>query len=139
MKLIVAGQDRTAELGAALRAVAVARPAGLKPAVLPESISALRLRDAANEAEYLDELVRLLRYRDNVDTLPFDIPRSPGPLGAVLVRCKAALWNLLRYQHDRITFRQNLVSHLHSSALEFQQREIQELRRRLAALKSKPR
>ncbi|MCX6997559.1 MAG: hypothetical protein NTV49_10845 [Kiritimatiellaeota bacterium] len=141
MKIVIAGQDRTADLGAALRAAAAGRPAGPKPAVLPESISALRLRESASEADYLAELLRLLRYRDNVDTLPFDIPRRPGPAGAVAAQIKAVLWKVLRYQHNRVTGRQNMINHLYTSALEFEHRqrdaELRELRQRLAALEQK--
>ena len=141
MKLIVAGQDRTADLGAAVRADAARRPMGPKPGTLPESISALRLRQSASEADYLAELLRLLRYRDNVDTLPLDIPRRPGLAGALAAKIKAVLWKVLRYQHNRITGRQNMINNLYTSALEFEhrarQREIQELRRRLEALEQK--
>lgn len=141
MKLIVNGQDHTADLGAQLAAAARQRPAGPKPAHLPEAISALHLRSATSEAEYFDDLLRLLRYRDNVDTLPFEIPRKRGWRGALMTPFKKVLWKLLRYQHDRITDRQNLINHLYSSALEFQQRqhaqEIRDLQRRLAELEQR--
>ena len=142
MKIIVAGQTRTADLGAAVRADAARRPVGPKPGTLPESISALRLRQMASEADYLAELLRLLRYRDNVDTLPFDIPRKTGLAGGAMARFRAVLWKLLRYQHDRISGRQNMINNLYSSALEFEhqqhQRELCELRDRLARLEARP-
>ena len=137
MKLVIAGQDCSADLGATLTTAARARPIGTKPAQIPETLSALRLHDVTNESDYLAELLRLLRYRDNVDTLPFDIPRKPGLAGSLAARFKARLWKLLRYQHDRVTFRQNLINNLYSSTLEFQQREIHKLRQQVAALEQK--
>ena len=87
------------------------------------------------------ELLRLLRYRDNVDTLPFEIPRKRGWVGALTAQLKRALWKVLRYQHDRVTSRQNLINHLYTNALECEHRqraqEIRELQRRLAALEQK--
>jgi hypothetical protein len=141
MKLIINGHDRTDDLGATLVAAARQRPAGPKPAQLSEAISALHLRSATSEAAYLADLLRLLRYRDNVDTFDFDIPRKRGWRSALMTRFKSVLWTLLRYQHDRITGRQNLINHLYTSALECEQRqraqEISELRRRLAEVEQK--
>ena len=141
MKLILNGQDRSADLGAALAAAARQRPAGQKPYAIAEAINALRLQGTANEAGYADELLRLLRYRDNVDTLPFDVPHKRSRMGALTAKFKGMLWKLLRYQHDRITGRQNLINHLYSSALECEHRqraqEIRDLQRRLAALEQK--
>jgi len=65
----------------------------------------------------------LLRYRDAFDTYDFDIPRKPGPVGSVMARVKKALWKLLRYQHDRIAFRQNLINSLFTNAVEFEMAE----------------
>jgi hypothetical protein len=142
MKLVVNGQDRAADLGAELAAAARQRPAGPKPGQIPEAISALHLRSAASEADYFADFLRLLRYRDNVDTLPFEIPHKPGWAGRLTAKFKAVLWRLLRYQHDRITDRQNLINHLYSSALEFQQRqhaqEIRDLQSRISDLEQRP-
>ena len=114
---------------------------GRKPTVIPPEISALRLSGVASEAEYLEHLLRLMRYRDGVDTRPFRIPRRPGFLGAVVARFKIMLWSLLRYQHDRLTFRQNLINSTLTSALEFehqlQEREVAGLKRRLAEVEAR--
>ena len=141
MKLIVAGHDRTQDLGPALRQQAAMMARGddrHQPARIAANISALALRGAASDAGYLDELIRLLRYRDGVDTLPFHIPGRPGLCGRLLVRVKQGLWKLLRYQHDRIAFRQNLINTLLASALEFElaqrQKEMAGLKRRVAEL-----
>ncbi|MBI2440359.1 MAG: hypothetical protein HYV35_03200, partial [Lentisphaerae bacterium] len=137
MKIIVAGQDRTGELLPELRerSAAFARAAEhRKPKLLPSDISARALAEAKSEAAYLNELIRLLRLREGVDTLPFSIPSRPGLRGWVMVQVKRALWRLLRYQHDRIAFRQNLINTMLTSALEFEvrqrQKEVAELQRR---------
>lgn len=141
MKISIAGQDRTTDLGQVLHQQAGAmarRPAGRKLSPLPPEISALALAQAQSDAEYLDRLMCLIRYRDAIDTLDFDIPRKPGLPGLILTRLKAFLWKLLRYQHDRVAFRQNLINTQLTSALEFEfaqrRKETADLRRRVAEL-----
>lgn len=141
MKIIVAGQDRTQELGQALRQQVEGMRRGdirRQPAQVSTAISALSLRQAASESDYLDELVRLMRYREGVDTLDFYIPVRPGLGGRLLGRVKQALWKLLRYQHDRITYRQNLINSLLAGALEFEsaarRKNEAELNKRIAEL-----
>jgi len=141
MKLNVAGQDRTQTLGPALRQQAEIMARGddhHQPARIAADISALALARAKSDADYLAHLIRLIRHRDAVDTLAFDIPRKPGLAGRCMQRLKALLWKLLRYQHDRITFRQNLINTQLTSALEFEvaqrQKEMADLKRRVAKL-----
>ncbi len=144
MKISVAGRDRTQDLGPDLRRQAENMARGdtsRQPAKLPDSISALALRKATSDADYLNELIRLLRWRDGVDTLPFHIPCRPGLCGRLAVRIKEVFWKLLRYQHDRIAFRQNLINTQLTSALEFEivqrQKEADELKQRVAELEKK--
>jgi len=142
MKITVANQDRTADLGAALQASARARrQSGPQPIILPPEISALALRDAASDADYLAILIRLMRRREDSDTRDFDVPRRAGRAGALLAAVKKALWKLLRYQHDRMAFQQNLFNELTVSALEYEaarrQQEHEELIRRVAELEAR--
>lgn len=141
MKLSIAGHDRTQDLGPELRQQAAIMARGddrHQPARIAAHISALALARAQSDTEYLDHLIRLIRYRDAVDTLDFDIPRKPGLAGLCMTRLKAFLWKLLRYQHDRIAFRQNLINTQLTSALEFEftqrQKETDDLKRRVAEL-----
>jgi hypothetical protein len=138
MKIIIAGQDCTKELGGEIRQ----RSAELKkltgraaPPKVSREIGARALHKAVSDADYLNHFVRLLRYRDAFDTYDFDIPRQPGVVGAMLARVKKVLWKLLRYQHDRIAFRQNLINGLFTNAIEFEMAERKrtddELNRRL--------
>jgi hypothetical protein len=138
MTILVAGQDRTRELEPRLTAAMTRRESEAKPRFLSPEISALTLREAGSDAEYLSRLLNLIRYRDAVDTLAFEIPRKPGILWGAVARVRAFLWRALRYQHDRIAFRQNLINGLFTSALEFEilQREsdLRDLRARLEVL-----
>ncbi len=138
MKLFVNNRDRTEELkeriAAGLRSHDKSRP----PCLVPAELNALELRKANSQTEYLATLTRLIRYRDNVGTTSFDIPHRGGLRGRCSVWIKQRLWNLLRYQHDRITFRQNLINSLYTSALEYEweerRAEIARLESRIAAL-----
>ncbi len=144
MKLVVAGSDCTEKLGPALRREAADMARGGRrrtPPRIAPAIGALALREARTEAAFLGEWRRLLRYRDGVDTLAFEIPRRPSPAGWLLAGFKRLLWTLLRYQHDRIVFRQNLINHALVSSLEFEAEArdaaLEALARRVADLERK--
>ena len=139
MKLSIAGQDRTRDLGRELHRQAEVMQHGAanhkpKPSLVAPDIMPL----AQSEAEYLDQLIGLIRCRNAVDTLDFAIPRKSGVVGLCMARLKAFLWKLLRYQHDRIAFQQNLINIQLTSALEFEltqrQKETADLKRRVAEL-----
>ncbi|NLB60766.1 MAG: hypothetical protein GX806_06875 [Lentisphaerae bacterium] len=141
MKIFVANQNRTADLGAVIRQAVQTRQRGAQvPLLDPPALSALALARARSEAEYLKELLRLMPYRSAVNTLDFDIPRQPGVWGWIMSRLKAFFWKLLRYQHDRILFRQNLINETGVSALEYEsalrQKNIAELDQRLRRLEA---
>ena len=144
MKIIIANQDRTAELRPELEALSQAcqaLPTNRKPATLPPKSCALALAGAQNETEFLDQYLRIMRQHDGVDARPFYIPRRVGFLGLLLSRFRAFLWKFQRYQFDRITFRQNLVNSLFTDTFEFQREEYRRecaiLRKRLAALEAR--
>lgn len=126
MNIIVAGENRTHDLGAEIQKAAalLKKKTGRSapPQISPE-IGALVLHKAGCDGDYLDNFIRLLRYRDAYDTYDFDIPRRPGLVGAIMARIKKILWKLTRYQHDRIAFRQNLINGLFTSAIEFESDE----------------
>ncbi len=126
MKIMIAGQDCTKELGGEIqeRAAALKKLTGrAAPPQVSTEIGALALHKASSDADYLNHFARLLRYRDAFDTYDFDIPRRPGLAGAIMAKIKKMLWKLLRYQHDRIAFRQNLINGLFTSAVEFEMAE----------------
>ncbi len=141
MTITIAGHDRP-DLADQVRRRAdeLARGARI-PDIVSKEIGAPALAQSDSDAGYQENFIRLLRYRDAVDTLDFEIPRRPGAWGLCIRKLKQVLWKLLRYQHDRITFRQNMINGLFTRALEdeliLRRRETAELRARLAALESR--
>ena len=134
MKILVANNDRTPELQPRLLEQSKRCEADPRCAFLPWTLNALSLRDAKDGAAYYRRFLELIRYKNHVDTLVFEIPRRAGFAGALMARFKRFLWKLLRYQHDRMAFRQNLINSQLTSALEFQQAEIKKLEDRLSHL-----
>lgn len=104
-------------------------------------IGALSLRAATSEADFTNRLIQLMRYRDNVDSNPFLMPRSPGTAGAMMARLRMAVWRQLRFLVDRIAFRQNHVNTMLTRALQFEHeqrlRETEALQKRVADLEAR--
>jgi hypothetical protein len=103
------------------------------PEFTDERHSALLLRRAENEGDYLDKLVWLLWAKSGVATRSFYVPRRPGPAGAAAAWIKRLLWRALAYQHDRVAFKQNTVNAQLSAAVEFLLAEQREAVRNLQA------
>jgi hypothetical protein len=141
MRILVAGKDRTPELAPALSAEAAEREKDPRCLFLDWRVNALSLRDCKNERDFAARFLDLTRYKFHVDTRVFDIPRKPGFTGRVMAVFKAFLWKLLRYQHDRVAFRQNLINSNLTSALEFDRdvalKEIARLAARVAELEKR--
>lgn len=139
MKILVTGDDKTAELGAEIKSAANdLRRNGPFPNPVSPDIGALCLSQTRSEKEYMREFIRLMRYRDAFDARDFDIPRRPGFAGWPAAILKKLLWKLLRYQYSRIAFKQNLINKMFTNALEcesaLRERESNELRRRIEKL-----
>lgn len=120
MKIWINDENHTERIRPLIREGMQHRADHAPPVEVPGDVNALTLRDASSESEYLETFLRLMRYRDNVDTMPFEIPHRGGWRGRLTAWIKRHLWRLLRYQHDRITFRQNLINSLYTHALEYQ-------------------
>lgn len=131
MKIVIANQDRTAEWEPLLQSGADRLVATHALEALPPELSALSLREARSESEFLDRWITLARRKSHVDTLEFDLPRRAGVVGALLQRVRLLLWKVLRYQHNRVVSRQNLVNSHLVAAVEFQADEIRRLQARL--------
>jgi hypothetical protein len=141
MFISVANRDRTADLGPSIRAAAQAmgrRAHAPKP--LEDIFTALSLREAKSDAEYLDRLVHLLWHKTGVATVGYYVPRRPGPLGWFTAQARALFWKLLRYQHDRVAYQQNMINTQFTVALEFMhdqfRQELATLRQRVAELEA---
>lgn len=118
MHLEIAGQDRTADIGADLTRRATRHQGPLSRWATADS--ALCLQASRDADEYMAHYCRLLRLRYAISTEPFPIPGKAGATGHLLRRIKGFLWKALRYQHDRMAFQQNAVNEQVISALEFQ-------------------
>ena len=138
MKISVAGEDRTIDLGPAVAAEAARLRANDGIGTLAPEHTALRLKRSRDLDDYVYHFIELLRMRHGVRTSDYHIPRGPGLRGAVAVAVKTFLWKLLRYQHDRLTLQQNLINELEINAAEFQRdrlnQELADLKRRVADL-----
>ena len=138
MKISVAGEDRTIDLGPAVAAEAARLRANGGIGTLAPEHTALRLKRSRDLDDYVYHFIELLRMRHGVRTSDYHIPRGPGLRGAVAVAVKTFLWKLLRYQHDRLTLQQNLINELEINAVEFQRdrlnQELADLKRRVADL-----
>jgi hypothetical protein len=137
VKIIISGKDRTAELEPAIREQADRSRRHPEAVELPDHLSAMSLWGARDEDEFTSRYVRLSRVKQHTDTLRFHIPRKPGPGGAIMGLVRAFFWKLLRYQHDRMAFRQNIINTQFATALELQQDETESLRARLVALEKR--
>ena len=136
MRILVAGIDRTENLGREVERAAMTRPVpSALRSVLTEH-SALSLGQCASTSEYQERLLRLLRLHQGISADLFDIPRRPGWKGACSSWLKKILWKILRYQHERMAHQQSVVNELLVSALEFERdqhkRDLRELEQRLA-------
>ncbi len=142
MRLKVANRDRTGDLARSIaEAARVREQRGPAPRFLSPQHSALSLRDATNQGEFLDRFIRLVHIRHGVDTAPFRILRKPGFVRSLRTWFETKLWNWLRYQHDRVVNQQNMINDLIIAGLELEndrfRREIDELKQRLARLEKK--
>jgi hypothetical protein len=134
MKIIVAGQDRSAGLGGELEtALASRNDQGLGRRFADEG-DVKALGAAADTADYLDRHLKLLRSRNCVDLNAFSFPRGRGPGGRLAHLLRRFLWKLLRYQHDWTVFQQNAVNVQVAAGMEF---EAEERRKRVAELEQR--
>jgi len=140
MNVHVAGQDRSGDLGADITREAEALAArDDAPEFLKYPHSAVFLNSSRDDAQFIDRLTSLLLAKTGTSARSFWIPRRPGLLGGLMAGLKRALWKVLRYQHERMSFQQNVVNLQISATLEFLREEylrrIEELEDELRALR----
>ncbi|HMP89831.1 MAG TPA: hypothetical protein PJ991_06505 [Kiritimatiellia bacterium] len=138
VKVTIAGQDQSElfrnEVDARYDALINDSRVGVRPGSLDVGL----LSDQPNPEAMDRAFVELLRHRSQIDTLPFDFPRKPGRLGKLMFTIRAFLWKLLRYQHDRMSSRQNrvnawIINHLEAQ-INAQNEKIEELRKQIERL-----
>jgi hypothetical protein len=134
-QILIGGHDRTAALAAPM-AEAVAEMERRKDSVfLPSHMSSLRLREARNGPELMSIYADLLRYRHHVDPAVFVLPPARSGRGRVVNLVRRLFWKILRHQHERMFFRQNLINSHLTGLLDIQAREIRDLRNELELLR----
>ena len=138
MRLIIAGKDRSSDIGADLVRRSTRHAGPLSP-WSPQD-SALSLKDSSDASDYTERFWKLMRLRWAVSTDAFPIPARPGLWGGMLRQIKAVLWKVFRYQHDRIAFQQNTINELVVNSVGLQQsdfrRKIIELEKKLERMES---
>ncbi|MBI3986157.1 MAG: hypothetical protein HY343_04520 [Lentisphaerae bacterium] len=141
MRLWIAGQERSADLGPGIVREARALDAAHRSQVMPSfgpDYRAEYLKESRSESDYEKRLFTLIRNRYGIASVSFAIPRKPGFVWALMGVVRRFLWKLLRYQHDRMAFQQNLINLQTVNALRWaldaKTLDIQRLEERLAAL-----
>lgn len=133
MKIWIGTEDVSESLGRDVAVLAGQRASLGSPRFHDPRVSALSLRECRSETEFLSRFMQHLRWRHGATAEPFDIPRRPGVIGAFLQVLRRFLWKLLRYQHDRMVFQQNMINEMIIHGLEF---EMESSRQRISALES---
>ena len=110
MKLVIAGKDRTDDLGRQLAETAQRRTQAILEESLRKESDVLALRESDSQEEYLRRHVTLLRARNCVDPARFETPCRPGVFGRCLHGIRMFLWKVFRYQHEWTAARQNTIN-----------------------------
>ena len=136
MRIVVAGIDKSSEIGSELTRRAARHRGPLSPWSAADS--ALSLRASRDMMDYLERYGKLMRLRYALSTDPFPIPGKPGTAGSLMKKLKAFLWKLFRYQHDRMAYQQNAINELVINAQDFQnstmRQQISSLEQRITEL-----
>jgi len=133
--ILIAGKDRSDEFLSATRQrlEQMRRDPSLQPR--PGSLDVGLLGDLSGPDVLDRAFLELLRHRSQIDTRPFQFPRKPGMLGTLMFQVRKILWKLLRYQHDRMSSRQNQVNAWMINAHEYQvaalNDKVEELRKQI--------
>ena len=127
------GRDESADLGDQVRKEVDRMQALQRCAFIPSHISALRLREAPCETAFDLTFADLLRYRQHVDTRASALEARPGWRGFLSTTIRRVLWRLMRFQHERLFFRQNLINSHVAALLEMQGRHQAEAMAEMSA------
>ncbi len=134
-QILIGGRDQTADFAVPMAAAVQAMEQRKDSVFLPPHMSALRLREARSGAELVSLYADILRYRHHIDPSALDLPPPRNLRQRAMNLIRRLLWKVLRYQHERMFFRQNLVNSHLTGLLDLQARELQALRVELAELR----
>ena len=123
MKLWINGYDKTDALGEHMTKRATALEHQDYSNLLQGEAEILSLRNAATNAEYLEQYVNIVRKRQGVDPAHYSQPRTPGLKGSISYMIRMFFWRLLRYQHFWVAFHQNAINAMHAETLDFEHQE----------------
>ncbi len=148
VKLDIAGKDRTPDLVPEIERVAAERAKSQDaPSFCSEADSALSLRLATGESDYLARALGLMLRRSGLGAGEFMPDPEAGLLKRMLSRFRRITWRVIKYQPLSIVFHQNTVNMQITGALEFMRGEysreicrlqgrIDELERQVKAVKT---
>ena len=138
MKIIVAGQDRTTDLGEGVRADAEARRDAAPFRAYSPQHSALTLRETGSEAEFLDRFRGLMALRHGLNLNPRPRPIPWTPAGRLVWRVKQKIKSWLTMEHPRLVVQQSAINELTIAAIELEHaavvQELARLRARVSQL-----
>lgn len=138
MLLIMAGEDRSKDLGKELVARTHAHPCPDLQAQIDREPILTHPRAIDSTEPFSQTHLDLLRHRQCVNLDGFTTPAAPGIKGRLLHRIRLIFWSLLRYQHEWSTRKQNSINTQLTYALQFEQeerkRETDALRNRIDQL-----
>ncbi len=143
MKLIVAGKDRSADLGDDLAREAAALASSNTSIHCAHDDAVLRLREVSSMAEYLKTYAPLMRSNGGLRIALTTPPRPPrrGLMPRLRRWLRPLLLRVLTHEHAYIVHQQATFNELIATALEFEveesQRRCAEIETRLAALEAR--
>jgi len=143
MVLMVAGRDRSGDLGQDVEAEANALDnAGVRERILNES-RILELRSAENEGDFVDRQLKIFGVRTQLDLGECGMPEnsSVGVVGRIIGAVRVFVWRLLRFAFEWIIFHQNVINEQQAITLahevRLRKRENKELLKRIELLESR--
>lgn len=136
LRIKVAGEDRTSDIGESLKELSGTRQSGNETGAQDAGSAVLALTASGSESEFADRHIALLRQSCFVDNAKIDLPS-----GSAARSVRKLLWKILRPVFDWISHRQNNINAQIVQALEMEKkirdREIRQLRKDIDELKGK--
>jgi len=138
VKLMLAGRDRTDDVGADVEVQARALSDPELESLLRGEQPVLDLGAGCGGPAYIRHFTQLVRIRTSVDTAKIRVPEGHGFGGGLWMAFRRLMWRIMRFAHDDYAFRQNTVNTALGYGLEFEseerRREGAELRQRIDQL-----
>jgi hypothetical protein len=139
MRLKIGGKERTDDLARRFAAEAAGMNLPGFERLLSDELSILDLRDAEDEAAFLDKLVEIYGERTQIDLEKCRLPSGSGGAVSKLVGAlRSFAWRLLKFAFGWLVFNPNVINDQQVTALahevRLRQKENAELRSRIEEL-----